>query len=789
MSKVEKNRFILLFSAVLAILCSLAVFTARAETRAFTMEDGRVSESLNLVTAEPARAGDNIREASNYGIVFEDGAFLAAATGDWFRAAMRLENRYLDAKTVIMNGEEVPADHATAYISVDLTFTEAAENRTLGTLIGTRENGNATTYYAAVVSFSQKIAFIYTFDVDEAGNYIAGTETQGPASYTPVEIELGTKYGLEVLLSPSLGVTVCWNGATVCENLQTVYETGKPLLPLTPTVGLSWADVTGRAENFVLKYLDAEAAVSEEEPELTLEDARTSESLNLVTAEKAEAGKNIRESSEYGITWANGAFETQQLGNWERSAKVLSNIWLNSEVAVRDGVEIPTSEVTSYFTAQFRYRESAESRTAGILFGKRPIEGGTRYYGLVISPTQKVVFVYSFDLDPNGSFIPDAHRQGPLSYEQKDYEPDTDYAIEILMKPGKGIDVCVGGQVIVTDCASVYETNDSLVGLTPIIGLSWCDISASVSGLGLQYLDAEPKPDAFTMEDARASSGNLVSKDALKVTGNFRETDPYGIVFEDGAFLATATGNWSRSAMQLGNRYLDSDIVSMSGEETSSACATAYISVDLTFTSAAENRNFGTLIGTSENGNTTTYYAVVVSYTQRIVFVYTFDVDRVGHYIAGTEAQGPVSYTPVEIELGTKYSLEVLLSPSLGITVCWGGETVCENLQTVYETGKSLLSLSPAIGLSWADVTGRAENFVLKYLNAEAVPEEAETPVEEPTYPEPGPEPEHNTEIIIPEVEYPKNPNGCGGAAGAECLATLPLLALSFVMIKRRKNS
>ena len=107
----------------------------------------------------------------------------------------------------------------------------------------------------------------------------------------------------------------------------------------------------------------------------------------------------------------------------------------------------------------------------------------------------------------------------------------------------------------------------------------------------------------------------------------------------------------------------------------------------------------------------------------------------------------------------------------------------------MYETGKSLLSLSPAIGLSWADVTGRAENFVLKYLNAEAVPEEAETPVEEPTYPEPGPEPEHNTEIIIPEVEYPKNPNGCGGAAGAECLATLPLLALSFVMIKRRKNS
>ena len=790
MSKSLKSKLMLFFATVLlAIVCALSVFAVRAESTSVTIEQARESTALNLVTAEQVVAGSNLREGYPHGITYVNGTFTATQSGQGVaRSANLLSNRYLDSATAIKGGNEVETSQVTTYITAKFNYSEAMQNMTAGILFGKRTVEGGTRYYAAAISPTQKVVFVYTFDVDANG--ACKKEAQGPLSYEAKDYAANTDYTIEILIKPEVGIDVYVGGNAIVTDCASVNETNESLTGLTPVIGLSWFDISVTVSDFSMQYLDATVEVEEETPALTIEDARASQNTNLVTAERAAASGNLRESDEHGITYLNGIFTGTQSGQGvARSAKLLKNIWLNSETAIKDGNEVETSQVTTYITAKFNYSEAMQNMTAGILFGKRTVEGGTRYYAAAISPTQKVVFVYTFDVDANGACKKEA--QGPLSYEAKDYAANTDYTIEILIKPEVGIDVYVGGNAIVTDCASVNETNESLIGLTPVIGLSWFDISATVFDFSMQYLDAEAKPDAFTIEDARDSeAANLVKKGELSASNNFREKDNYGISFEDGKFVAAATGQWSRAVMKLKNRYLNSDTVLMNGEEISSDHATAYISVDLTFQAADTERNFGTLIGMRENENSITYYAAVVSFSQKHVFIYTFETDMSGKY-KGTEAQGPASYTPVSVDLDTKYKLEILISPSLGVSIYWNGAAVCENLKTVYESGKSLLSLTPVIGLAWADVTGAAENFVLKYLNAEIIPEKEEEkpdPGEEPTYPEPGPEPDKNTEIIVPDVQHPKNPNGCGSVAGAEWFVALPLLALSIFMFKRRKS-
>ncbi len=316
----------------------------------------------------------------------------------------------------------------------------------------------------------------------------------------------------------------------------------------------------------------------------------------------------------------------------------------------------------------------------------------------------------------------------------------------------------------------------------------------TLSDLSLRFLDAEAKTAVpkFTIEQARSSQAeNIVKASDVTASNNFREDDNYGITFADGKFSTTATNNWSRAAMKLKSAYLNSQTVIMDGEKVESNQAAAYISVKVTFTAVDEYKNIGTLIGLQENENSYTYYAAVVSFSQKIVFIYTFDTDMAGNYIAGSELQGPASYNTVDISLNETYKLEVVLNPKAGITVAWNETLVCEDLQSVPETGKSLLSLTPVIGLSWADMSGSAEDFVLKYLNAEVVPEkspETEGPVEEPKYPEKEPDPEINTEIIIPDVYRPEESGGCQGSIDVSFATAVPLLGIALlVLLKRRK--
>ncbi len=699
---------------------------------------------------------------------------------------MELSNKYLASGVAKKDGEIVNTNEITTYVTGVFNYSSCAENMNAGILFGKRAVGENTRYYGLVISPTQKVVFVYTFDLSKDGVFLSNA--QGPVSYDPIVYEAGTDYKIEILMKPT-GLDVYVGGNEIATDFTTVNETNESVVGLTPTLGLSWCDISVTLSNLSLKYIDATAAVKG----VTIEDARASAAENVVDKAAVKVSDNFREGDNYGITYANGVFTATATGAWSRSAMELRNKYLSSGVATKDDQEVATSIVNTYITGTFNYSSCEDSRSAGILFGKRTIEGGTRYYGLVISPTQKVVFVYTFDVDEGGKVL--SEKQGPVSYDPIVYEAGTDYKIEILMKPN-GLDIFVGGNEIATDFTTVNETNESVVGLTPTLGLSWCDITVTLSALSMKFIDATAKVAVvnYTLEQARDSqAANIVNKDTLTASNNFREGDNYGITFANGVFTTTATGNWSRAAMKLKNRYLNSTTVIMDEEKVSSANAAAYISATLTFTSADEYKNIGTLIGMRENENTYTYYAVVISFSQKIVFIYTFDTDMAGNYVNASEKQGPVSYDTIDVVYNEAYKLEVVLNPEIGVTIAWGGNVVCENLETVYESEKPLTGLCPVVGLSWADMSGTAENFVLKYLNAEVVPEKAKDdqgPIEEPTYPEKPARPEINTEIIIPEINRPADSEngGCESSIHMQLFAAIPLFAAAVISLRKRRQ-
>ncbi len=660
-----------------------------------------------------------------------------------------------------------------------------------GVLFGKRAlENNGTRYYGLTVEPGRGFVFVYQFDVNENGEYVA--QYQGPVSFDPKEYAANTDYKIEILMRAS-GIDVYVGGneiATNCTSVPNDDGSTGTLDGLTPLLGLSWCDISMTLSNLSLQFLDAEAQAAK----LTIADARESEAENVADMATLSVGDNLREGDNYGITYANGAFTATGTGSWRRSAMLLSNKFLKSELAVKDGKEIATSAATTYITAMFNYSERWDYMSGGVMFGKSAIEdNGTRYYNLTVEPGRGYVFVYYFDVNANGEYIAGSEKQGPVSYNPLQYDANIGYKIEILIK-SNGIDVYVGGNEIATNYTDINETSGTVVGITPILGLFWCDISMTLSDLSLQFLDAEAKTAVakFTIEQARASQAeNIVKSADVTVSNNFHEGDNYGITFENGKFSATETNAWSRAAMKLKSRYLNSQSVIMDGEKVASNQAAAYISVNVTFTAAGEYKNIGTLIGFKENENSYTYYAAVVSFSQQIVFIYTFDTDMAGNYIADSEAQGPASLATVDVAFNETYKLEVVLNPKAGITIAWNETLVCEDLQSVPETGKSLLSLTPVIGLSWADMSGSAEDFVLKYLNAEVVPEKSsdtEGPIVEPTYPEKEPDPEINTEIIIPDVYRPEEGGGCQGAIDVPFAAAVPLLGIALlVLLKRRK--
>ena len=118
----------------------------------------------------------------------------------------------------------------------------------------------------------------------------------------------------------------------------------------------------------------SEAEISELEALLENTECEIPEGIsteNIAAKDTLTASSNIREGwSDHGVTFENGTFTASQLGNWERSAMVLSNKYLNAETVIKDGQEIAASAATTYITATLNYSATTDSKTAGVLFGK-----------------------------------------------------------------------------------------------------------------------------------------------------------------------------------------------------------------------------------------------------------------------------------------------------------------------------------------------------------------------------------------------------------------------------------
>ena len=138
MSKSLKSKFLTFFITLLFIAAfAFTAVTAMATTEPITIDDARASQAENIAAKDTLTASSNIREGwSNHGVTFENGTFTASQLGGWQRSAMVLSNKYLNAETVIKDGQEIAASAATTYITATLNYSATTDSKTAGVLFG-----------------------------------------------------------------------------------------------------------------------------------------------------------------------------------------------------------------------------------------------------------------------------------------------------------------------------------------------------------------------------------------------------------------------------------------------------------------------------------------------------------------------------------------------------------------------------------------------------------------------------------------------------------------------------
>lgn len=266
-----------------------------------------------------------------------------------------------------------------------------------------------------------------------------------------------------------------------------------------------------------------------EEPVLpeALAAARTNANPNLADLAINEISSNLRDPSGilHGTSYSEGGFSMTAPGQWLRSEVQLRSPYLSAETVQIGEQEISTGQADVYLRCEFSYTSSEEYRTAGMMIGKTPKDdGGVRYYSLVLEPGRGCVFLYFFDLDATGNAT--YENKAPIIYTPLgSFASGKTYVLEMI-KRAENASVYLDGTIISENFSSVYAetTNEeiSMTNIMPLIGASFCDISATVSGFCYRYLAEGARISGIQEKPTPETSDYLAGVGAL--------TDENGVV-------------------------------------------------------------------------------------------------------------------------------------------------------------------------------------------------------------------------------------------------------------------
>ena len=777
MKKKGKKLLSIVFSLCMALCLMIGIVFSIPEVKRANAETAteivKVSGE-NFVSATPVTVGGNLRTpGAAYGIFYENGKFTTTYQVDWERSAILLSSAALSQNMVKVGNNYVETNTVRAYLGATFNYTTAGEYQTIGIMFGKRVVGETTTYYGLTVEPGRGYVGAYCFDVDASGNTTA--ERSGPFSYTPGTFNANTDYKIEILLDPVKGITVNVGGTEYANNMTNVYECNDSMLGLTPVVGLNLSSVAGTVSGFELVY---ENGTYEPEDIWTMEYARDYKATDLVSAAPVTVGENLHRKGNFGITYTNGAFVSSTTNVWERSLMALHNDYLDTESVIKNGAVMPSSSAMYYSSAVLNWSSAGEFQSFGVFFGKLKKETVTTYYGFLLEPGRGIAGVYTLDVDGDGN--PVAERSGPLSYVFGSYSANTDYKVELLMKP-TGLTVYIGGELIVQDIKNVYESNDTLVGLTPVIGLNYCSVSGSVSDFVFKYLDgAEAYIDYTVVKNTKAE--NIVDKDEVVIGDNLMAESDYGIYLDNGKFYSEIAGNGESAAFVLENKYLDLEKVKVNGEDVDVSNVVAYVSANLKYYELSDSSALGIVIGKKANTDGVDYYAIVASPEEGTLYLVAFKNNADGTFVKNSVSKVELT-SGISFEAETMFTLEAILNPELGISVYFNGDKVVENYVDAFET--TVTGMTPLIGYFWQDINATSAKLNLKYLGIDAFQNETIEAPEE-TYPEEGERPAINTQIIIPEIDRPST--GCTASLGGNATFTMVVIASAILIRKKRRN-
>lgn len=718
----------------------------------------------NFVTKDQLILTGNLRvPGANYGISYADGKFMTSYTNVWERTNILFSNAALDQSEVNVNGNYVATNTVRTYLSAVFNYVSAPEYQSIGMMFGKRKTGNVTTYYSLQVEVGRGFVGVYSFNVDANGNTVS--EAGGPLSYTPGTFAPNTDYKIEILLDPERGITAYVGGTVFAENMATVYESNDSMLGLTPVIGLYLSSVEGSISNFELIY---ENGIYVPKDIWTMEYAREYDSANLVEIANVTVGENLHRNGNHGIRYDNGTFTSSTTNTWERAFFALHNDYLDTESIVKNGVVSSSSTAMYYSSAVLNWSSAGEYQNFGLFFGKLKKATVITYYGFLLEPGRGIAGVYTLDVDENGN--PVAERSGPLSYNFGTYSANTDYKVELLMKP-TGLTVYIGGQLIVRNITSVYESNDTLLGLTPVIGLNYCSVTGTVSNFVFKYLDgATPYIDYNAAR--RSAAENVVNKDSVSVSGNLFGENDYGIYFENGKFYSEKSDNGGVAAFILTNEYLSAAYVKVGGQDVSTDKVAVYTATNLKYYEFSANSSLGIMVGKKTIENGTKYMAFTISPSDGKAYLVTFDVVN-GVFNENSMEREEVAGSLI-FETEVAFTVETIIYPNLGFSVYLDGVEIVNNYET--ETA----GITSVIGYFWQDVNATASRFVFKYLGIDTFETEKEAEIEE-KYPVDETKPVYNTETIIPDVN---NAGGCSAAVNGDELAVLALICILLCLCK-----
>lgn len=439
------------------------------------LKDTREAEGTVVTGVGESTTTGNLRSPDTL-VTYSNGAIVSdiACSGDWTNSANMLTDEYLSQYTVKNEkGESVATSTLGALVSANVTYTgNVLDYRKIGVLFGSKADGATTRFYSLVYEPGRGYVFVYSFVREASGNVNSESE---PAVYTATNLGFAADNSLkfEIIVENS-GINAYINNVEVANSVSSV--DGLDLTNITPVVGAMFREIKGTVSGMTVKYLQPVTFM------VTIDDdlKNARENGTVLTDSTLKIGSNIRASHAM-ITYENGIGNAVKDGDG-RDVKMFNNVNLRQSEAYVNDKLVSTATLSVYYKADLTYKDKGnEYGSFGILIGKNAVGGNIRYYTLAIEPLRGFVFIYWFDVAPNGAAVAEGNINVVVD-KNIGIEANKKGTIEVI-KNGNELSIYWSDKVVIENFTTAEFEN-----VIPLFGLSSFSVSGSYENLEMKVL-------------------------------------------------------------------------------------------------------------------------------------------------------------------------------------------------------------------------------------------------------------------------------------------------------------